>query len=108
PARTRTARARPAGVPRTTSRSSSARSRVPRARSSTCADPTARTDRSQSSGRIPLAGGARPFYRGRMGTLFYGSQGTPIDINDRALSHIKVVIVAKLRRGEAFTLSLQH
>jgi len=43
-----------------------------------------------------------------MGTLFYGSQGTPIDINDRALSHIKVVIIAKLRRGEAFTLSLQH
>lgn len=43
-----------------------------------------------------------------MGTLFYGSQGTPIDINDRALSHVKFVIISKLRRGEAFTLSLQH
>ena len=43
-----------------------------------------------------------------MGTLFYGSQGTPIDIDDRALSHVKVVIISKLRRGEAFTLSLQH
>ncbi|WP_309067543.1 hypothetical protein [Microbacterium sp.] len=43
-----------------------------------------------------------------MGTLYYGSQGTPIDINDRALAHLKAVIVAKLRRGEAFTLSLQH
>jgi len=43
-----------------------------------------------------------------MGTLFYGSQGTPIQINDRALAHLKAVVVAKLRRDEAFTLSLQH
>lgn len=43
-----------------------------------------------------------------MGTLYYGSQGTPIDIEDRALTHLKTVIIAKLRRGEAFTLSLQH
>jgi hypothetical protein len=43
-----------------------------------------------------------------MGTLYYGSQGTPIDIEDRALAHLKTVIIAKLRRGEAFTLSLQH
>ncbi|WP_345752591.1 DUF7882 family protein [Microbacterium rhizophilus] len=43
-----------------------------------------------------------------MGTLYYGSQGTPIEINDRALAHLKAVIIAKLRRGEAFTLSLQH
>ena len=43
-----------------------------------------------------------------MGTLYYGSQGTPVEINDRALAHLKAVIVAKLRRGESFTLSLQH
>ncbi|KQY96812.1 hypothetical protein B5M43_012350 [Microbacterium sp. MEC084] len=43
-----------------------------------------------------------------MGTLYYGSQGTPIEINDRALAHVKMVIVSKLRRGEAFTLSFQH
>lgn len=43
-----------------------------------------------------------------MGTLYYGSQGTPMEINDRALAHLKAVIIAKLRRNEAFTLSLQH
>lgn len=43
-----------------------------------------------------------------MGTLYYGSQGTPMEINDRALAHLKTVIIAKLRRNEAFTLSLQH
>lgn len=43
-----------------------------------------------------------------MGTLFYGSQSTPIEISDRALAHLKAVIVAKLRRGEAFTLSFRH
>lgn len=43
-----------------------------------------------------------------MGTLYYGSHNTPIEINDRALAHLKAVIVAKLRRGEAFTLSFQH
>ena len=43
-----------------------------------------------------------------MGTLFYGSQGTSIEIEDRALAHLKAVLIAKLRRGEAFTLSLQQ
>ncbi|WP_188756503.1 DUF7882 family protein [Microbacterium album] len=43
-----------------------------------------------------------------MGTLFYGAGSTPIEIDDRALAHLKAVIVAKLRRDEAFTLSLQH
>ncbi|MDR5701922.1 DUF7882 family protein [Agromyces aerolatus] len=43
-----------------------------------------------------------------MGTLFYGESGTPIGIEDRALSHLKVAITTKLRRGESFTLSWQH
>lgn len=43
-----------------------------------------------------------------MGTLFYGSQSTPISIADRTLSHLKPVIIAKLRRRESFSLSLQH
>lgn len=40
-----------------------------------------------------------------MGTLFYGGSATPIHIDDRALTHLKVVIIAKLRRHESFTVS---
>jgi hypothetical protein len=43
-----------------------------------------------------------------MGTLYYGGSDTPIDIEDRALAHLKVVIATKLRRNESFTLSWQH
>jgi hypothetical protein len=43
-----------------------------------------------------------------MGILFYGESGTPIGIEDRALSHLKVAITTKLRRGESFTLSWTH
>src|SRR3546814_1359043 len=50
---------------------------------------------------------ARP-YRSRVGTIFYGDSATPIEIEDRALAHLKVVIATKLRRGESFTLSWTH
>lgn len=40
-----------------------------------------------------------------MGKLFYGTQSAPIEIPDRLLAHVKVVMATKLRRGEAFTLS---
>ncbi|WP_150953272.1 hypothetical protein [Microbacterium testaceum] len=43
-----------------------------------------------------------------MGTLYYGDVATPIEIEDRALAHVKVVIATKLRRGESFTLSWVH
>ena len=43
-----------------------------------------------------------------MGTLFYGDSGTPIGIEDRALAHLKVAIITKLRRGESFTVSWKH
>lgn len=43
-----------------------------------------------------------------MGTLYYGESNTPISIEDRALSHLKVAITTKLRRGESFTLSWRH
>ncbi|MBB3157135.1 hypothetical protein FHS07_000819 [Microbacterium proteolyticum] len=43
-----------------------------------------------------------------MGTLYYGDVATPIEIDDRALAHLKVVIATKLRRGESFTLSWTH
>lgn len=43
-----------------------------------------------------------------MGTIYYGDGGTPINIEDRTLAHLKVVIATKLRRGESFTLSWRH
>lgn len=43
-----------------------------------------------------------------MGTIYYGGSATPIDIEDRALAHLKVVIATKLRRGESFTVSWTH
>lgn len=43
-----------------------------------------------------------------MGMLFYGASPDPIEIQDRALAHLKVVIATKLRRNESFTLSWQH
>ena len=43
-----------------------------------------------------------------MGTIYYGDAAAPIEIEDRALAHLKVVIATKLRRGESFTLSWTH
>lgn len=43
-----------------------------------------------------------------MGRIFYGGADTPIEIDDRALAHLKVVIATKLRRNESFTLSWRH
>jgi len=43
-----------------------------------------------------------------VGTIYYGGSATPVHIEDRALSHLKVVVATKLRRGESFTLSWQH
>lgn len=40
-----------------------------------------------------------------MGHLYYGTSTSPIDIPDRLLAHVKVVMATKLRRGESFTLS---
>jgi hypothetical protein len=43
-----------------------------------------------------------------VGTLYYGDAGTPIEIDDRALAHLKIAITTKLRRNESFTLSWRH
>lgn len=43
-----------------------------------------------------------------MGVLFYGTAQGPIEIEDRALAHLKLVVTTKLRRGESFTLSWTH
>jgi len=43
-----------------------------------------------------------------MGTLYYGGSAEPVEVEDRALAHLKFVISAKLRRGESFTVSWRH
>lgn len=43
-----------------------------------------------------------------MGYLFYGNATEPIEIPDRLLAHLKVVVATKLRRSESFTLSWRH
>ena len=40
-----------------------------------------------------------------MGKFIYGAPSISVEIEDRILAHLKVVIVAKLRRGESFTFS---
>ena len=40
-----------------------------------------------------------------MGTLYYGDARVAIPIEDRALSHLRFVILAKFRRGESFGFS---
>jgi hypothetical protein len=43
-----------------------------------------------------------------MGILYYGNGTDPIEIPERLLAHIKVVITAKLRRNERFMVSWTH
>ena len=40
-----------------------------------------------------------------MGKLIYNSSNREIEIEDRTLAHLQIVIAAKLRRGESFPLS---
>ena len=43
-----------------------------------------------------------------MGHLYYGNVSEPIEIPDRLLAHLRVVVTTKLRRSESFTLSWRH
>ena len=43
-----------------------------------------------------------------MGVFYYGAEASAIRIDDRALAHLKVVIVSKLRRNESFAVSWRH
>ncbi|MER7796303.1 hypothetical protein [Microbacterium sp. NPDC096154] len=43
-----------------------------------------------------------------MGMLVYDSSAPPILVDDAALSHLKVVMLSKLRRGESFAVSWKH
>ena len=41
-----------------------------------------------------------------MGHLLYGSPPTQLEIDDRTLAHLQIVITGKLRRSESFTLTI--
>ena len=43
-----------------------------------------------------------------MGTLFYGANRLAIEIDDRALAHLQLAIVTKLRRHESFAFTWRH
>lgn len=43
-----------------------------------------------------------------MGLLHYGSPPESFEIDDRALTHVELVVVAKLRRGESFALTVDR
>ncbi|MGB3911314.1 MAG: hypothetical protein WBL06_12655 [Pseudolysinimonas sp.] len=41
-----------------------------------------------------------------MGSLHYGSPPASFELDDRALAHLELVVLAKLRRNESFALNL--
>ena len=43
-----------------------------------------------------------------MGEFIYGTPSISVEFDDRALAHLKVVIIAKLRRGEGFAFSWEY
>lgn len=43
-----------------------------------------------------------------MGQLHYGSPPESFDLDDRALAHVELVVIAKLRRNESFALTLDR
>lgn len=43
-----------------------------------------------------------------MGHLHYGSPPSEFELDDRALAHIELVVLAKLRRNEAFAFAIDE
>jgi len=43
-----------------------------------------------------------------MGTFIYGQGQREVEIDDRTLAHLKIVMLTKLRRNEAFAFSWSH
>jgi hypothetical protein len=43
-----------------------------------------------------------------VGKLIYGTPSIAVDFDDRALAHLKIVILAKLRRAESFAFSWDY
>lgn len=46
--------------------------------------------------------------RPRVGYLLYGRPAEEIELEDRMLAHVKIVVLSKLRRGEPFAFSFEH
>lgn len=43
-----------------------------------------------------------------MAQFLYGSPPEPFELNDRTLAHVEIVVLAKLRRQEAFAFRLER
>jgi hypothetical protein len=43
-----------------------------------------------------------------VGKFIYGTPSITVEFEDRVLAHLKVVMLAKLRRGESFTFSWEY
>ena len=43
-----------------------------------------------------------------MGKFIYGTPSIAVDFDDRALAHLKAVMLSKVRRGESFTFSWEY
>jgi hypothetical protein len=43
-----------------------------------------------------------------VGSIIYGSPGASLEMDDRLLAHLQLVIITKLRRNEQFLLSWDH
>jgi hypothetical protein len=50
----------------------------------------------------------RAHERDHLGKLFYGDARFHVSLEDRALAHLQLVIINKLRRNESFTFSWVH
>lgn len=42
-----------------------------------------------------------------MGRFVYGTTGSSVDIDDRVLAHLRIVVMNKLRRGEPFMFDVE-
>jgi hypothetical protein len=56
------------------------------------------------SAPLPVPGWQRGRFR-VVGKLIYGPQERVIDMDDRTLAHVKMVVVSKLRRDESFLMT---
>lgn len=43
-----------------------------------------------------------------MGKFIYGTPSISVDFDDRLLTHLKVVMMSKVRRGESFSFSWEY
>lgn len=55
-----------------------------------------------ATGFSAIAGAQRESYAPRMGRFIYDSAGVSVDLDDRTLAHLRIVVMNKLRRSESF------